>query len=219
MADPTVRREDILREDRIKFLSEVLLLAHKHKDYIKRAGKYDTTVDKIGDLKAAMVAARRIRREAYKETFKERETSLIRLGIGVAFGTLFNSTPNLVIKVGGYPDVEVMKGKASFRITVGWMWARKVYALLYQGCTTRYGSRVILTAEKRRVNQKWIELYEVMAYDHDTKSVVNGFVTKTKTDRKNTAFSIDPVKAVNKAIELMQHEMNAQLVRKGSEHD
>lgn len=219
MADPTVRRENILREDRIKFLSDVLLLAHKHKDYIKRAGNFDSVTSNIENLKKYMEAARRIRREPIKASFKQRETTLIRTGLEVAFGKLFNSTPNVIVRVGGKPDVIVHKSKATFTVTVGWMWGQKVYAPLYQGCTTRYGKHVILSAEKRRVNQKWIELYEVTAYDHDTKSLVNGFVTKTKTDRKNTAFSTDPVKAVNKAIELMQHEMNAQLVRKGSEND
>ena len=222
--DPILREEAVQRHRRIAFLSDLLRITHKHTAYLSGPSmQYDSTARKIEELANSMKSARNVSRQVYEEKRRDTEKREARLRIQTLMKTLTGRESE--------PYIEFRMGKASaeryknhrtisYRITVGWMWNHKVWGQLYAACNTDYGHHLILRAERVRVNQRWIELFEVLVYHPASDTVRNGYVARTKTPKQNTAFHPNASTAVAKAQSMMVKEMNlAGEQNAGSEED
>lgn len=212
MVDPLIREENVIRELRIRFLREVLALKRKHWTYFQRAGQYDTTFQKIRELEHHLATAKAARKRIYRETIKGREkASITRRIISLIMKKMqFRTEPNLVLHMGKEVSAEriSLRNRSSYNITVGFMWNRRIYEEFYERTNDHLGSYIILSAEKVRVNHKWIDLFEAKTFHPGTGEIRCGYVARTKTPQRHVVFDDNASKAARKAEDKMIKEMN-----------
>jgi len=222
--DKTVRDEAVQRHRRIAFLSDILRLKHKHAAYFSGPSmQFDNTVQKIGELENSIKSARNVSSSVYREKRRDAEKREARIRIQTLMqkATGRESAPYIDFRMGPVRAERYKEHRTiSYRITVGWMWNHRVWDQLYEGCNTDYGHHLILRAERVRVNQRWIELFDVLVYHPSSDTVRNGYVARTKTPNRNTAFHQNASAAVTRAQAMMVKEMNlAGEQNAGSEDD
>jgi hypothetical protein len=211
------REEEVFRHERISFLSDLLALKHKHRKYMTKAGYYDPVATAIRSLEAAMKAAKDARKNEGQPT---KRSALKGMTHNVVYELLgLGKYQHAVIRVGHKPSGsrKVKNRTAHYDISVGWMWLKKVYDVLYAGCAIQYGPWMILQAERVRVNSKHVELFEVTAFHKGNGDTAKGYVAKTKSPLKACIFNTKAITAVKSAEYELERELD--LLLKGTSND
>lgn len=206
------REEKVFREKRIALLRDLLRVSRKHKEYFSMVGSRDTTASTIETLKTQMRTARAVRQYTVA-TFRSRERDAVTRLLTEIFSKTVKSEGVPYVRVGFGKNKTASKTadiKNAFNVSVGYMWKRKVYEEIYENCSYEFTNHVILDAEKVRVNHKWIELFDVKAFNVNTKEMESGYVVRTKTPKRNTRFARKAHLAVKLGEDAMIAEMDKQ---------
>ena len=211
------REEEVLRHERIQFLSELLALRHKHRNYLKKAGDYDPLIIALENMEKVMASAKAARRDSH--TPSPRYIVAMRARGAIETLLALGRKQTAIIRVGRKPEAKrhVKNRVSSYEINVGWMWIKKVWETLYFECSHSYGEWLILQAERVRVNSKYVELYEVLAFHKTSGDTVNGYVAKTKSPQKSCVFNPKAILAVKNAEHELERELD--LLLKGTSND
>jgi hypothetical protein len=220
--DPVLRVEEALRHQRIALLSDLLALKHKHRRYVEQAGTYDSVVKWLEQGMHHMQTARRSQKYVFTLKRRDRERIVIRNTMTEILKQLakMEKDPNCNFQMGKpFMERTVHHRQSSFNITIGYMWMHKVHKQLYENCITNYGTHIILSAEKVRVNHKWIELFEVRTFHVGTHAMRSGYVARTKTPKRNAVFNTNAAVAVTQAENCMIGEMKQNLNIGAKDHE
>lgn len=210
----------IEEEKALRFYREVLILAYRHKlKEMKAAVRGREAFTVAQGMKAKLQMIRGGRRHIPQQSFRENERRSIRNQIGSILGTNKSRARNrCYVELGG--RVSARKDKTSnhtdFHIRVGYMWFRKVYPLHAIG---DFGSWLILSAERVRVNHKLITVYEAKAFNQDTGDTVTGYVAVNRTRKPKSFFSIKAATAIRGAEAAIHHELDEALKGTDNEQD
>lgn len=205
-------REDAVKLwKRIQYYRAIGRVQWEHRDYLSIDDpKFMPKGLRSGDLRETMKSNRLELKERPSPNDHRRNhviasRHLVKHVMGLNMGTKRDAS----VGIGGRPQASRTKSLGAFyyTITVGHMWRYKVYEKLYRG-TTLVGEWLILSADKIRVNDKLIDLYEVDAYNYETDERTTAYVAQTKTEKRHTAFGKTVKQAVSRATALLNDELD-----------
>lgn len=211
-------REEVTREKRIALLKSMLKAAYKdHRSFIvehteKSGISYDTAVAAMLTVKKALKSARAARRDVYIRPFKERTISRI---AALLTDVLKKISKNKYANVVCGTQIEAYKSKSSRHavvFSVGYRWEEHVFLPLYTNVSTDYGDRIILSADKMRINEKWVELYEVKTFSVSKNMVETMYVGRTKTTNRRCCMARTIKAAVEATKRMVDEEIDKALI-------
>lgn len=218
------RNIEVERHKLIRLYSEMLAVAHKH------VGDMQITEDSGREWNEVRIEVRAMRRYMQDMRSKRRPLATIRHSfrqrvkrrtidlIEAILETSSHRSRNKTQVHFGKDVVGYRRKKDSysiFEIHVGWMWKFKVWDQLYMSAD--FGPWLILSADKVKVNHRFIDVYEVKAFHRDTGDTSDGYVAVTKTKTRKSFFGLYAAKAIKQADAEVQAQLNEAL--KGTEHD
>lgn len=210
----------IEEEKALRFYREALSLAYRHKlKEMKVAARAREAHTVAQGMKAKLQMIRGGRRYIPLRSFREAEKLAIRNQIGSILGTnKIRARNHTYVEFGGMASARKDKTSShtNFHIRVGYMWFRKVYPLHAIG---DFGSWLILSAERVRVNHKLITVYEAKAFNQDTGDTVTGYVAVNRTRKPKSFFSVKAATAIRGAEAAIHHELDEALKGTDNEQD
>lgn len=205
---------------KLRYLLDLHVVQRKHKQYL------DDNGDVAGELRGNAIlktiqSIRETTKSDRKLSFRRQMSSTVHGAIDDLLMTDAGKSRNHSLTIGGKPSAHKYKTKYSssyaVEITVGWMWRWKVWRDIYNDGKDTLPV-LILAADKVRVNNKLMNVYEVLAYDYSTDLTKGGYVAVTKESRKGFYHQTASV-AINRAMGQIEDEMNQYLTGKGNPHD
>lgn len=124
---------------------------------------------------------------------------------------------SFIVKVGGN-KVSATKHERSYssakemRITVGFMWYRKVYLPFYQFEKLEHENWFVLAADEVRVNVPDVRLYRATAYSFTKDETQEVFIGQSKVGKQQAVIKTTLNAAIEAAISLYQEEIDNRIV-------
>jgi len=210
-------RESALTEwKKLQYLRDICRVQYQHKGFIQEnerfllvGHRYDDTVKLIQQTRAEL--SRTKGPKAWMQANKTMVSHLVLTAMGIDYQSRRNGN----VSLGGRPNVErkTRQGAYFYHVRVGHMWLNKVYNPLYQRTDlAKQGSWLILTADKVRVNDKLVSLYEVTAYNYETNETARAYVAQAKTEKRQTAFGKTAKLAVARVNDILSDELDKALL-------
>lgn len=123
---------------------------------------------------------------------------------------------SFMVKVGG-SKVSALKSQRSYggseiRMTVGYMWYRKVYEPFYAFDKLEYENWFVLAADEVRVNVPDVRLFRATAYSFTKDETQEVFIGQSKVGKQQAVIKTTLNAAIEAAINLYQEEINNRIV-------
>lgn len=205
---------------KLRYLLDLHVVQRKHKQWLDDVGEVAQDLRGNAILKAIQ-SIREITKMDRKLSFRREMSSRVHGAIDGLLMTDAGKSRHHILTIGGKPSAHKYKTKYNnsyaVEITVGWMWRWKVWRDIYNDGKDTLPV-LILAADKVRVNNKLMNVYEVLAYDLPTDLTKTGYVAVTKESRKGFYHQTASV-AINRAMGEIEAAMNKYLTGKGNPHD
>lgn len=148
-----------------------------------------------------------------RPSIKSREGTII---VSAIRGMYARRRTQFIVKVGG--KVSATKHERSYstskemRITVGYMWYRKVYEPFYQFEKLEHENWFVLAADEVRVNVPDVRLYRATAYSFTKDETQEVFIGQSKVGKQQAVIKTTLNAAIEAAITLYQEEIDNRIV-------
>ena len=208
----TLRDEFVERERRIKIMRNVLSAMADDRKFLTTLPYSDQLSRTYREIRTSLRSSRDVRilrktdfREKRKNYARDKIVEILRHHYNDPALSLEHGIPVTAIKERKY-------NRAVYNIKVGWMWLERVYEPLYRDVNTKYYEWLILSAKKKRINIKHVELYEVKAFGIKSGDIADGYVGITKgTNKKEAFFKTKGIDAANAAYRAVSEQINQTL--------
>ena len=213
----TIREEQVTRYLRIRYLSDMLLTARKHKEFLRRSQINEPSRKAYDEMVRAMATARQIQKQR-KKTKRKRVAEINNSSL-IHQVSRITRNRTLIVKTGSFVSgSRTSKDRhVTYEINVRYMWEYKVYNEIYAHNYAYLGPWLILQAEKVRVNSPHADLFEVSAFNMDTGITRKGYVARTKMTPHRCVIEWTAANAVGAAEAVVSDQLD--LLLKGTSND